>query len=191
MRCAVRFWSSEFFCIFVFIIFFFALCVLGLSPFTTKPAEQGGQWKDSSEGRHARPPVEAGCGGREVGDAKNLVAQPDSCEVERSPGAEAKRRNASEAKTMARSRSTRARKRSAAAFRLRDKLESGGGMRAAVLRSAAVGSGARSRSESRRSQDAGQSLSPTIRDGATERSGSASRWSGSTAAPQWSGVETA
>jgi hypothetical protein len=36
MRCAVRFWSSEFFCIFVFIIFFFALCVLGLSPFNRK-----------------------------------------------------------------------------------------------------------------------------------------------------------
>jgi hypothetical protein len=36
----------------------------------------------------------------------------------------------------------------------------------------------------------GESLSQTIRDGGTERNGRASRWSGSLAAPKWSGVET-
>jgi hypothetical protein len=55
-------------------------------------------------------------------------------------------------------------------------------MRAAVLRRPRL---ARRRSvagsESRRSQDAGKSLSQTIRDGGAERSGKASRWSGSLA----------
>ena len=48
MRCAVRFWSLESEFVFVFIIFFFALCVLGLSPFTKKPAEMGGQRRSPS-----------------------------------------------------------------------------------------------------------------------------------------------
>jgi hypothetical protein len=43
MRCAVRFRSLESEFVYVFIIFFLLLCVLGLSPFTKKTAEQGGQ----------------------------------------------------------------------------------------------------------------------------------------------------
>jgi hypothetical protein len=50
LRCAVRFWSSEseteF--VYVFIVFFLLLCVLGLSPFTKKPAEPGGQRRSPS-----------------------------------------------------------------------------------------------------------------------------------------------
>jgi hypothetical protein len=94
MRCAVRFWSSEFFCIFVFIIFFFALCVLGLSPFTKKPAEPGGQRRSPSGGTAPGPRLDkqAGEGDRQENDAKNgfenitkrgagsrtLVSQPES-----------------------------------------------------------------------------------------------------------------
>jgi hypothetical protein len=43
-------------------VFFLLLALIGLvcRPSPKKPAHQGGQWKVSSEGRHARPPDESG-----------------------------------------------------------------------------------------------------------------------------------
>ena len=72
MRCAVRFWSSEseteF--VYVFIVFFLLLCVLGLSPFTKKPAEQGGQREKSLEGTAPGPLWKQARGGREAENAQ-------------------------------------------------------------------------------------------------------------------------
>ena len=82
----------------------------------------------------------------------------------------------------------RASKRNAAVFRLSDKLEFGAARVRRFCGAETEGSGERSRSKSRRSQDAGK---PRVSDNSgreAERSGSASRWSGSLAALEWSGV---
>jgi len=62
LRCAVRFWSLESEFVYVFIIFFLLLCVLGLSPFTKKPAEAGGQRRSPSGGTAPGPRLEKQAG---------------------------------------------------------------------------------------------------------------------------------
>jgi hypothetical protein len=121
--------------------------------------------------------VEAGCGGREVEDAGKTdlktspnrargraapVSQNESCEVERSPGSEGPDAPSERSETEHRSRSVRASKRNAAAFRLSDRLESGRHECGGFAEQATGKGGERSRSKSRRSLDAGNSLTPRI-----------------------------
>src|SRR5580658_11270425 len=101
LRCAVRFWSLESGFVFVFIIFFLLLCVLGLSPCTQRACGTG----RPVEGILGRSPRPAPCGSRlwrargcerwqngfenitkRGAGSRCPVSQPENCEVERSPG---------------------------------------------------------------------------------------------------------
>jgi len=136
--CAVRFWSSEFLFVFVFIIFFPAVRSRPLA--LHEKACATGRPVEGILGRSLRP---APCGsrlwrarGRERwqngfenitkrgAGTRILVAQTESCGVERSPicaGTEAQRERSGDES----SRSKWASKRNAALIRLRDKFEFG------------------------------------------------------------------
>jgi hypothetical protein len=143
LRCAVRFWSLE--SEFVFVCFhnlFFAAVRSRPLALHEKACGTGRPAGVVFRGHRARPPVEAGCGGREAGNAQQKngfenitkrgagsrcpclsAGKLRSGAVARCVGADAQRERSEDVEH--RSRSMRASKRNAAAFRLRDKLESG------------------------------------------------------------------